>query len=68
MLRETAKRFKVLILVLTLLSASVIDTRAESASIHDATAVQETPQGMRSGRLGDCDGGRPKGSSDPFDR
>ena len=37
MLRETTKRFKALILVLTLLSASVIGTRAESASIHIAT-------------------------------
>jgi hypothetical protein len=45
MLRETAKRFKVLIVVLTLLSASVIDTRAESASIYDATAIEETASG-----------------------
>ena len=45
MLRETTKRFKALILVLTLLSASVIGTRAESASIHIATPVQETTSG-----------------------
>ena len=46
----TAKRFKVLILVVTLLLASVTGARAESASIHDDTAVQEsTSRNARAG-------------------
>jgi hypothetical protein len=42
MLREMPKPWKVLTLVLTLLSASVIETRAQPASIDDATAIQAT--------------------------
>jgi hypothetical protein len=46
MLRETPKRFNVLILlVLTLLSTAVVDTRAQSAPIQDDLVIQQSTSG-----------------------